>query len=77
MKGIVVDRQGPYAAVLDDRGAVRRVRDRHYAIGQQVSLAPRMTRRSVAALVHSTVDLERVITVVSTRERHSTRLRIC
>ena len=50
MKGIVVDRQGPYAAVLDDRGAVRRVRDRHYAIGQQVSLAPRMTRRSVAAL---------------------------
>ena len=50
MKGIVVDRQGGYAAVLDDRGAVRRVRDRHYAIGQQVSLAPRMTRRSVAAL---------------------------
>ena len=50
MKGIVVDRQGPYAAVLDDRGAVRRVRDRHYAIGQQVSLAPRMTRRGVAAL---------------------------
>ena len=50
MKGIVVDRQGPYAAVLDDRGAVRRVRDRHYAIGQQVSLAPRMTRRGAAAL---------------------------
>ena len=50
MKGIVVDRQGAYAAVLDDRGAVRRVRDRHYAIGQQVSLAPRMTRRGAAAL---------------------------
>lgn len=50
MKGIVVDRQGAYAAVLDDRGAVRRIRDRHYAIGQQVSLAPRMTRRGVAAL---------------------------
>ena len=51
MKGIVVDRQGPYAAVLDDRGTVRRVRDRHYAIGQQVPLAPHLTRRGVAALV--------------------------
>lgn len=50
MKGIVVDRQGAYAAVLDDRGAVRRVRDRHYAIGQQVRLSPHLTRRGVAAL---------------------------
>lgn len=50
MKGIVVDRQGPYAAVLDDRGAVRRVRDRHYAIGQQVPLSAHLTRRGVAAL---------------------------
>ena len=50
MKGIVVDRQGAYAAVLDDRGAVRRIRDRHYAIGQQVRLSPRLTRRGVAAL---------------------------
>lgn len=50
MKGIVVDRQGAYAAVLDDRGAVRRIRDRHYAIGQQVSLSPHLTRRGVAAL---------------------------
>ncbi len=58
MRAVVLEIKGQYAAVLDDSGTVRKIKNKNYHTGQEISLMPektvtyrRWTRTAAAAAV--------------------------
>ncbi len=66
MKGVVTDIRGRYAAVLDETGSVTRIRDRGYAIGEEIEFTdekPVAVKRSVCRIAAAAAVLLAILNI--------------